>query len=275
MDTLEEKQSLAQKMGLTLNYAILIIWSITIIAPILQMIVFAFSINHTFTFNNFEYLVENTLYLTWVINTVFIAATTGLVTLIFVSMTGFAYSRYRFKGKRASLMFLAIIQIIPSFAGMVAYFMLQSIIGEFLPFFSRQMMLICIYSAAGIAGNTFILKGYLDSVSTELDDAARIDGCSEVKVYRLIILPIARPILSLIGFWSVIGPFMDYLLPRVLLTNPESYTLAAGLYTLAIGTDDIDQSAFAAGSLLIAIPTAIVFSLLQRYLIGGLYNKVS
>ena len=131
-------------------------------------------------------------------------------------------------------------------------------------------MLIAIYAGGGIAGNTFILKGYLDSISSELDDAAKIDGCTSMKVYRLIIMPIARPMLSIIALWSFIGPFMDYLLPRVLLTNSKSYTLAAGLYTLINDDRTAKQPAYAAGGLLTAVPIVILFTVLQKQLVSGL-----
>lgn len=280
---LSDKQPLTVwgMIGLALSYVILIGWAIVILWPLAQMVLASFNgeqdqylmLNsgmYTFSLEHFKYLFEETLYMDWVRNTIFIAISTALLTLLFVSFTGFAYSRYRFKGRKASLMAVMLIQTIPAFAGITAYYTLHTIISNVAPAFTRQMMLIFIYSAGGIAGNTFILKGYLDSISTELDDAARIDGCSSMKVYRLIIMPIARPMLAIIALWSFIGPFMDYLLPRVLLTNVESYTLAAGLYTLINNQYDFNQPAFAAGGLLTAVPIVIMFVLLQKQLVSGL-----
>ncbi len=264
-----------------MSYMALLFWCLAILWPLYQMVVSAFNgyqtqyliLNRKFIFSikHFQYLFEETLYLKWVSNTIFIAISTAILSLAMVSFTGFAYSRYRFKGRKASLMAIMLIQTIPTFAGITAYFTMHSIISDVIPPFSRQMMLILIYSAGGgIAGNTFILKGYLDSISTELDDAAKIDGCSSMKVYRLIIMPIARPMLAIIALWSFIGPFMDYLLPKVLLTKPESYTLAAGLFTLINDFRTLNQPAFAAGGLLTAIPIVIMFILLQKQLVSGL-----
>lgn len=268
------------KINLAISYAILISWSVVVLWPLYQMVVSAFNgkqesyliLNDTFVFSlkHFKYLFTETLYLTWVKNTIFIAISTALLTLIIVSFTGFAYSRYRFKGRKASLMAIMLIQTIPAFAGITAYFTMHSIISSVIPVFSRQMMLIAIYSGGGIAGNTFILKGYIDSISTELDDAAKIDGCSNMQIYRLIIMPIARPMLAIIALWSFIGPFMDYLLPRVLLTSPKSYTLAAGLFTLINDFRTLNQPAFAAGGLLTAVPIVILFMALQNQLVSGL-----
>ncbi|MBP2027664.1 arabinogalactan oligomer/maltooligosaccharide transport system permease protein [Acetoanaerobium pronyense] len=268
------------KVSLGLVYFVLISWSVIVIWPLYQMVVSAFNgrqqqyliMNDAFEFSlrHFDYLFNNTLYLSWVKNTIFIASSTAILTLIMVSFTGFAYSRYRFKGRKASLMAIMLIQTIPAFAGITAYFTMHSVISSVFPYLTRQMMLILIYAGTGIAGNTFILKGYIDSISTELDDAARIDGCSDIKVYRLIIMPIARPMLAIIALWSFIGPFMDFLMPRVLLTTPSSYTLAAGLFTLINDFRTLNQPAFAAGGLLTAVPIVALFIILQKQLVSGL-----
>lgn len=267
-------------IGLTLTYLILAIWSLVILWPLYEMVLSAFNgkqqaylmLNKNFEFSlkHFQYLFKETLYLTWVKNTIIVAVATALVTLIVVSFTGYAYSRYRFKGRKASLMGIMLIQTIPTFAGITAYFTMHSILESMIPQFTRQMMLVLIYAGGGIASNTFILKGYIDSISMELDDAARIDGCSNINVYRLIIMPIARPMLTIIALWSFIGPFMDFLLAKVLLTNPKSYTLAVGLFTMINDFRTINQPAFAAGGLLTAIPIVILFISLQNQLVAGL-----
>jgi len=276
--------TLMGKLMLMLSYLILTGWSIVIVWPLSQMVISAFNGNqgrylilnrvtdgsYEFSMKHFRFLFEETLYLTWVKNTLFIALATAAITILIVSFTGYAYSRFRFKGRKPSLMAIMLIQTIPAFAGITAYFTMHSVISSVAPFFSRQMMLILIYAGGGIASNTFILKGYMDSISTELDDAAKIDGCSNMKVYRLIIMPIVRPMLSIIALWSFIGPFMDYMLPRVLLTNPNDYTLAQGLFTLMNNRETLNQPAFAAGGLLTALPIVILFAVLQKQLISGL-----
>lgn len=279
---LSDKQPLntAGKIFLALSYIILIAWALIIIVPLGMMLLSSFNGNQgryisfggefIFSLKNFRYLFEETLFLKWVWNTIIIATSTALLTLLIVSFTGYAYSRYKFKGKKASLMSIMLIQVIPAFAGITAYYAIHSIISGVLPVFSRSMMLIIIYAGGGIAGNTFILKGYIDSISKELDEAARIDGCSNFQVYRLIIMPIARPMLAIIALWSFIGPFMDYMLPNILLTNPESYTLATGLFTLISDMRTMNAPAFAAGGLLTAVPIVILFTALQKQLVSGL-----
>lgn len=268
------------KIGLTISYIILIIWALLIITPLLIMVVSSFNglqskyiivgSDFKFSFKQFEILFKQTLFLRWVVNTIVIATLTAIITLIIVSYTGYVYSRFRFKGKKGSLMGIMLIQVIPAFAGIAAYYTIHSIVEAIFPLFTRTMMLILIYSIGGVAGNTFILKGYIDSISVELDEAAKMEGCSNMQVYRLIILPIAKPMIAIIALWSFIGPFMDYLLPKVLLTSPKSYTLAAGLFTL-IGDERTKlEPVFAAGGLLTAIPIVLLFIILQKQLVSGL-----
>ena len=281
---LSDKQPLTVggKIALAISYVFLIAWAIIVIWPISQVVISSFNGEQanriivggkfSFSLEHFKSLFEDTLFFKWMGNTLFVSITTAILVILIVSFTGYAYSRYRFKGKKASLMTVMLIQTIPSFAGITAYFTMYSIVSDVMPTFTRQMMLILIYAGGGIAGNTIILKGYLDSISTELDDAAKIDGCSSMKIYRLIIMPIARPMLAIIGLWSFIGPFGDYLLPKVLLNSTEDYTLAAGLQTLITDERTMNQPAFTAGALLIAIPIVILFTVLQKQLVSGLSN---
>lgn len=270
----------AGKVFLGINYLILILWVLAIVVPLFLMVQSAFNGNQTTRINmqapfefstvHFRYLFEKTQFFLWVKNTIFIAVATAVLTLLFVSFTGYAYSRFRFSGRKTSLMTIMLLQTIPSFAGITAYFTIYTLLNDKIPVFSRQLMLILIYSGGGIAGNTFIMKGYLDSISTELDDAAKIDGLSYMQIYRLVIMPIARPMLAIIALWSFIGPFMDYLLPLILLNSPAEYTLAPGLYFLISDLRNLNEPAFAAGGLLTALPIVLLFTALQKQLVSGL-----
>lgn len=281
---LSDKQPLTVlgKIALGFSYVVLILWAAMVIWPIWQVVVSStngaqanriiLGGEYLFSLKHFETLFTETMYLRWMLNTLFISIATAILVVIIVSFTGYAYSRYRFKGKRASLLTVMLIQTIPVFVGLTAYFTMYSIVSDIVPMFTRQMMLILIYAGTGIAGNTIVLKGYLDSISTELDDAAKIDGCSSMKIYRLIIMPIAKPMLAIIALWSFIGPFADFMLPKVLLNSTEEYTLAAGLRTLIIDQRTLNEPAFAAGALLTAIPIVILFLVLQKQLVSGLSN---
>lgn len=268
------------KIGLGVNYFLLIFWAIIILVPLAIMVTSAFNGAQAsriilggqfkFSLEHFKFLFEKTDFLKWVLNTLIIAIATMILTLIMVSFTGYAYSRFRFRGRKSSLMAIMLIQTIPAFAGILAYFTMHQVIQGFFPFFTRQMLLVAIYSGGAIAGNTFILKGYLDSISKELDDAARIDGCSNMQVYRLVIMPIARPMLAIIALWSFMAPFGDYMLPKILLNSSSDYTLAAGLFTLISDMRNLNEPAWAAGGFLTAVPIVLLFIGLNRQLVSGL-----
>lgn len=268
------------KILLALSYLILIFWAVVILWPIMQMVLSAFNVNQIsyltsgvpmkFGIRHFQHLFQETNYLIWMRNTLFISISSVIITLIFVSFTGYAYSRFRFKGRKQSLLAIMLIQTIPAFVGIAAYFAIFTVLKEFIPFVSRQLFLVLIYAGGGIAGNTFILKGYLDSVPMDLDESAKIDGCSNLQTYWLIIMPIVRPMLAIIALWSFIGPFVDFLLPQVILARSEDLTVAAGLFTLISDQRTINQPAFAAGGLLIMVPISLLFIFLQRQLISGL-----
>ena len=165
------------KIGLGISYLILILWAVIVLLPLAQMVISSFngklgkyiSLGTGFEFSaeHYKYLFNNTYFTLWVKNTLVIAGSTAILTLIIVSLTGYAYSRFRFKGRKSILMAIMVIQVIPAFAGITAYFTLHAIISDVIPSFSRQAMLVLIYSAGGIASNTFILK----AISTHLHGA--------------------------------------------------------------------------------------------------------
>ena len=270
----------AGKGGLGCTYYILIGFAFIVLWPIYQIVVNSFNGaqarniilggGFSFSLRHFEHLFQETNYLHWVKNTIFIGIATAVITVLIVSFTGYAFSRFRFKGKKFSLLLIMLIQVIPTFAGITAYFSMHQIFVGVVPFFSRQMMLVMIYAGGGIASYTFILKGYMDSISPELDEAAHIDGSTNMQTYRLIIMPLVRPMLAIIALWSFIIPYLDYMLPSILLNRNQDYTLATGLFTLISDQRTMNQPAFAAGGMLTALPIVTFFMLLQNQLVSGL-----
>ncbi len=127
----------------------LILWAVIVIIPIAQIIISSFNGEQaniliiggefSFSFKHFKTLFEDTLYLKWMANTLFVSISTVILVILIVSFTGYAYSRYRFKGKKASLMTVMLIQTIPTFAEITAYFTMYSIASDIMPGFTRQM----------------------------------------------------------------------------------------------------------------------------------------
>ncbi len=272
-----------QKAKTGMVYVLLILWSVIILLPTIGILIASLNTsnpnyisfdNIKIGFDNFKTLfdVDKGMYFGyWLGNSLFISVFTMIITVIIVSLTGYAYSRFRFKGKRISLMSIMLIQMIPSISALIAFYIINELLYNSLKILPL-ITLIIIYSGGGVAGNTFVLKGYLDSVSTEIDDSAKIDGCGNFKTYFKIIMPLAKPMLMIIALWSFIGPFGDVILPKILLNNPTSYTLPVGLYSLLVPNSQrlVFEPVYAAGALITAVPIAILFIYSQKHMVSGL-----
>jgi arabinogalactan oligomer/maltooligosaccharide transport system permease protein len=123
--------------------------------------------------------------------------------------------------------------------------------------------LVLVYVAGNIPYNTWMVKSYMDTVSKNLDEAARIDGASHFRIYSTIILPVTKPILVFLGISSFTGPWMDFIFPKMVLRSPEKQTLALGLFSF-VSDKKNEFTNFAAGSLIIAIPFIIFFLFTQK-----------
>lgn len=276
---------------LAISYVILIMWAVIIITPLVQMVLRSFDSN-TLNYltskpnealNNpwyFHYvnLFSGTQFNNWLINSLIIAFSTMILTVSFSLLLAYAFSRFRFPGRKKSIMAIMIIQMVPSVAALAAILVLWKIFIQLSPSSSsRQILsiifLTIIYTGGGLTGNTFILKGYIDSIPIDLDEAAKIDGASTLKVFKTVIIPLAKPMIAIVALWSFIGPFGDIILPKLLFGSDsdalKQYTMAAGLFSLITGRTVL-QHEFLAGAIITALPLTILFILTQKFLVSGL-----
>ncbi|ENO0944721.1 sugar ABC transporter permease [Staphylococcus pseudintermedius] len=220
------------------------------------------------TFANYIYLLtdENSQYLTWYKNTLLVASANALFSVIFVTLTSYAFSRYRFVGRKYGLITFLILQMFPILMAMVAIYILLNTIG----LLDSLLGLTLVYIGGSIPMNAFLVKGYFDTIPKELDESAKIDGASHMRIFFQIMLPLAKPILAVVALFNFMGPFMDFILPKILLRSPEKYTLAVGLFNFINHQYANNFTVFAAGAIMIALPISIVFLFLQKYLVSGL-----
>ncbi|HAR6469194.1 TPA: sugar ABC transporter permease [Staphylococcus pseudintermedius] len=220
------------------------------------------------TFANYIYLLtdENSQYLTWYKNTLLVASANALFSVIFVTLTSYAFSRYRFVGRKYGLITFLILQMFPVLMAMVAIYILLNTIG----LLDSLLGLTLVYIGGSIPMNAFLVKGYFDTIPKELDESAKIDGASHMRIFFQIMLPFAKPILAVVALFNFMGPFMDFILPKILLRSPEKYTLAVGLFNFINHQYANNFTVFAAGAIMIALPISIVFLFLQKYLVSGL-----
>ncbi len=163
------------------------------------------------------------------------------------------------------MMSLLILQIFPSFVGMIAIYVIILRMGGM----DTLWGLILVYVAGNIPYNTWMVKSYLDSIPKSYDEAARIDGASNFRIFRSIILPQAKPIISFLAITSFTAPWMDFIFPKMVLRSSDKQTLALGLFSFVTDKKN-DFTNFAAGALLVAIPFIIFFVLSQKMMITSL-----
>lgn len=218
--------------------------------------------------DNYEWLFTNPRsdYLLWYRNTLFVSSIVTVLTTILVLFTAYAFSRYRFRGRTYGLYAFLLLQMFPVLMAMVALYILLNTIG----LLDNLWGLIIIYVGGNIPMNSFLVKGYLDTLPKSLDESAKMDGAGHFRIFFQILLPLAKPIISVVALFNFMAPFMDFILPRIVLRSPENFTLALGLYNFVNAQFSNNFSRFAAGAVLVAIPIATVYLFLQKYLISGL-----
>ncbi|XVV17755.1 sugar ABC transporter permease [Actinoplanes sp. CA-131856] len=224
------------------------------------------------SFGNFTRLLGDTAFGSWFLNSVVIAATASAASVFLSALAAYAFSRRRFRGRRVGLLSLLLIQMFPQFLAIVAIFLMFSTITDYWPAigFNTWWGLILLYLGGALGVNTWLMKGFFDTVPRELDESATIDGASHPQVFFRILLPLVAPILAVTGLLAFIGTINEFLIANVFLTDTGAKTLSIGLWGLVAGERDANFGMFCAGTLLTAIPTVLVFQLLQRYITDGL-----
>jgi arabinogalactan oligomer/maltooligosaccharide transport system permease protein len=221
---------------------------------------------------NFRALFAQTAFTHWFLNSTLIAGVSALVGVFVSVCAAYAFSRLRFRGRRVGLIALLLIQMFPQFLAMVAIYNMFGSIGDHYPAvgLNTQLGLLLLYLGPSLGVNTWLVKGFLDTIPRELDESAVMDGASQTQTYFRIILPLAAPILAVSALLGFIFTINEVLLASIFLTSPDTKTLAVGLYGLLQGQRNANFGMFAAGSLLTAIPTVVLFQFLQRYITSGL-----
>jgi arabinogalactan oligomer/maltooligosaccharide transport system permease protein len=184
----------------------------------------------------------------------------------------YAFSRYRFRGRRAGLLSVLVVQMFPNFIAVVALYLVFIKIGNVFPSvgINTPWALVLIYIGGAMGANTWLLKGYFDSIPLEIDESARIDGASHAQIFFQITLRLATPILVVIAVFAFIGALNEILISNLFLTDNNQKTLGVGLFGLISTQRNANYGEFAAGSLLTALPVVLGFLYLQRFLVNDL-----
>ncbi len=227
----------------------------------------------SFTLHHYTDLVSGGEYpfLTWYKNTFVVCVAVSFGQLACAVLAAYAFSRFRFKGRRTGLLAILLVQMFPQFLSAIALYTMLGDLGDVVPSFGIDTVAgYCLVLMGGALGNVWLVKGFLDSVPKEIDEAARIDGAGHFMIFRRIILPLVRPILAVTFLLSFVHLVGEYMLASIFLTSDHSKTLAVGLYGVISGSQSNNLGLFAAGSVLLAVPVVALFLYLQRFVTSGL-----
>jgi arabinogalactan oligomer/maltooligosaccharide transport system permease protein len=211
-------------------------------------------------------------YLRWYANTILVAAVVAIFTVILGALAAYAFSRFRFRGRRMGLFALMLIQMFPQLLAVVAIYLIILHSGEVFGFIGLDTLtgLAIVYLGGVLGVNVWLMKGFFDTIPPELDESARVDGATPSQVFWGVILPLAAPVLAVIGLFSFIGVVNEFVIASVLLQDKEQQTLAIGLWKFIDQQYAENWGPFAAGVLMAAPPVVILFLFLQRFIVSGL-----
>lgn len=212
-------------------------------------------------------------YWLWMRNSVMIASINAVLQLAIGATAAYALSRFRYRGRKTTLMTILIIQMFPQLLAVTAFYVILADLRESIPFmdFGSPIALLVIFAGGALGINAWMLKGFFDSIPSEIDESAKIDGASHGQIYVRIILPLALPMLAVVALLSFIGTMNEFLLTAVILGgNQEAITLAVGMRQFIETDFQENWGAFAAGALIATLPVMILFIWLQKFVVSGL-----
>ncbi|WP_349427999.1 sugar ABC transporter permease [Microbacterium sp. LWS13-1.2] len=213
-----------------------------------------------------------TRFWTWAGNTLLIGGIAAVGAVLMGAAAAYAFSRFRFSGRRAGLTGLLIIQMFPQALAFVAIFLMLLALGEVVPVLglNSKIALICVYLGGALGVNTFLMYGFFNTVPIEIDESAKIDGATHAQIFWRLIIPLVTPILAVVALLAFIAAFGDYIIAKIVLVSEENWTLAVGMYQWVSNQLASNWGLFAAGAVIAAIPVLVLFLSLQRYIVGGL-----
>lgn len=258
-----------------LTYVILLVVCAVFAFPVVWLVMASFSKSGSiYDLNGFfpgsyslrgyqELFTDTTMYdyPNWLKNTFFVASTSAVIGTVLVILTAYVVSKFEFKMRKPLMKTTLVLSMFPSFMGMTAVYLLMVNFG----LINKLWSLILIYSAGAPMGY-LVQKGYFDTISNSIYEAARIDGASNPRIFWQVTLPLSKPIIVYTMLTQFAWPWSDFILPSLLLKNKDLWTVAVGLMSL----DETKFTRFAAGSVFIGVPIILLYFCLSRFLVQGL-----
>lgn len=202
----------------------------------------------------------------WIANSILIAIASTLVGVALACTAAYAFSRFKFPGRRAGMMAFLVSQMFP---GVLTLIPLYIIIVQWLGLGSSHWGLIIVYSTTSIPFSVWMLKGYFDTIPKELEEAAVIEGASAGRIFWTVVLPLAKPAIAITALFSFMTAWNEFILAATFMDQESMYTAPVGL-RFFVGGFQQQWGYFAAGSIIVSIPIMALFFYLQKYLVSGL-----
>ena len=199
------------------------------------------------------------------VNSIIVAGGTTLVGIALACTAAYAFSRFRFPGREAGLGMLLLTQILPGVVLLIPLYILL----DAAHLLDRLLGLVLVYSTTAVPFSVWMLKGYFDTLPKELEEAALVDGASQLRIFFTIILPLARPAIAVTALFSFMTAWNEFILAATLMNDATSFTLPVALQRY-VGEYQTEWASFAAGAILVSIPVMALFYALQKHLVGGL-----
>ena len=276
MKNKNKKMNFTDFIQRVLVYALLVLISTVILIPVIWIVLASFNSGTSLfssslipkepTLIHYKELFTETDFPKWYMNTLKIATVNMIISVLLTTLSAYAFSRFKFKGRKQGLMAMMILQMFPGFLAMTAIYILLSKLG----LLNSHWGLILVYAGGQIPYNTWLCKGYFDGIPDSLDESAKIDGASNLFIFAKIILPLARPIITLVALTNFMGPWFDFIFPQIILKSSDKKTLAMGLFEWVQKQQNTSFTRFAAGSILVALPITLLYVYLQKHIVAGL-----
>jgi arabinogalactan oligomer / maltooligosaccharide transport system permease protein len=216
--------------------------------------------------SNFVSVMRDQPFARWMLNSAIVAGATTVVGVFMACTAAYAFSRFRFPGRRAGLMAFLVSQMFP---GTLTLIPLYIILVQWLELGSSWIGLILIYATTAIPFCVWMLKGYFDTIPKELEESALMDGASTGRIFFSIVLPLAKPAVAVTALFAFMTGWNEFILAATFMDRELMYTAPVGL-RFFVGGFQQQWGFFAAGSIIVAIPVVVLFMYLQKYLVSGL-----
>jgi len=222
-------------------------------------------IGDSFSTEHFSKILEGDSFWIWFRNSLIVSIGTSLLGLVIAIPAGYAFSRYKFTGRDVSMFAFLLVQMFPGIIILVPYFLVMKTLG----LLNSHLGLILAYCVTALPLCVWMLKGFFDTVPRELEEAATLDGCNQFQVFTKVVLPLSVPAVAVTALFSFLAAWNEFLLALTFNTSNDMYTLPVGLASLISSTGQA-WGDFAAASILVSLPVALLFLFFQKFLIEGL-----